>query len=148
MQVTRTFVPIAPSGPSLRNPCRYPHAEKNGYGIDRSKHESHAAGDQAVLRNHYTVMKGAAIPIVVWDLCEASTTLRRWHPRSEAPTPSQISCLAAASTIPVTKAAKKEKSSNSLRILVIPCVRYTSISTTANLARSTADVIGIPPTVL
>jgi hypothetical protein len=81
-------------------------------------------------------MKGAAIPIVVWGLCEAS--IAQMAPRSEAPTPSQISCLAAARTIPVTKAAKKEKSSNSLRIPVIPSVRYTSISATANLARSTA----------
>jgi hypothetical protein len=43
MQVTRAFVPIAPSGPSPHDPSRYSHAEKNGCGIDRSNHEGHPA---------------------------------------------------------------------------------------------------------
>ena len=41
MQVARAFVPVPPSGPSSHDPCRYPHAEKNGCGIDRNDHEGH-----------------------------------------------------------------------------------------------------------
>jgi hypothetical protein len=41
MQVTRAFMPIAPSGPSSRDPCHYAHTQKNGPGsnADRSAWE-------------------------------------------------------------------------------------------------------------
>jgi len=50
MQVARAFVPVPPSGPSSHDPCRYPHAEKNGCGIDRNDHEGHAAEGQGCSR--------------------------------------------------------------------------------------------------
>jgi hypothetical protein len=49
MQVARAFMPIAPSGPSSHDPCRCPHIQKNGPGIDhRNNHEGHAAETQAM----------------------------------------------------------------------------------------------------
>jgi hypothetical protein len=50
MHVARAFVPKAPSSLSSHDPRRCPHAKKNGYGIDRSNHECHAA--ETGRRNH------------------------------------------------------------------------------------------------
>src|SRR5262249_52047983 len=43
------FVPIAPSGPSSHDPCRCPHIQKEGCGIDeQTSTEGHAAETKAV----------------------------------------------------------------------------------------------------
>ncbi len=51
MQVAWAFVPIAPSGPSSHDPCRCPHAQKNGSGIDQNNQKGHAAETKAVGRH-------------------------------------------------------------------------------------------------
>ncbi len=49
MQIARAFVPIAPSGPSSHDPCRCPHIQKDGSGIDdQTSPEGHAAETKAV----------------------------------------------------------------------------------------------------
>src|SRR5262245_56117748 len=48
MQIARAFAPIAPSGPSSHDPCRCPHIQKNGSGIDdQTSPEGHAAKTKA-----------------------------------------------------------------------------------------------------
>src|SRR5262249_60307753 len=49
MQIARAFVPIAPSGPSSHDPCRWPHIQKDGSGIDnQTSPEGHAVETKAV----------------------------------------------------------------------------------------------------
>jgi len=49
MQIARAFVTIAPSGPTPHDPCRCPHIQKDGSGIDdQTSPEGHAAETKAV----------------------------------------------------------------------------------------------------
>ena len=77
MQIARAFVPIAPSGPSSHDPCRCPHIQKNGSGIDDQTNPEGHATEIRTLRPRQTYYTTRSLVIMRNKICSNVGEARR-----------------------------------------------------------------------